>query len=125
MAVAVRLVLVCLFTGILPAFAMAQVLKDPTKPPPEFLPRTASARTDVAAAGMIVIISSSRKQVTLGADTARLGGNLGGRTLIGVSDSELVFRNGSEVERLALYDGVRKQAVGAGLAVVQNVPAAP
>jgi hypothetical protein len=74
---------------------------------------------------MIVIISSSRKQVTLGADTVRLGGNLGGRTLVGVSDSEVVFRNGSEVERLALYDGVRKLPIGAGSAVVQPVSAAP
>lgn len=115
----------CLLLAILPTCTSAQVLNDPTRPPPEFLSRTASERTDVAAAGMIVIISSSRNQVTLGADTARLGGNLGGRTLIGVSDSELVFRNGSAVERVALYDGVRKQPIGAGSAVIHPVPAAP
>ena len=103
-----------LLGGILiPGVVAAQVTHDPTRPPADFMTRAEGVEGDTAQAGggQIIILSPGRRQVTIGGETARPGGKLGNGLLVEASDSEVVTRNGAQLERSSLYGNVRKETV--------------
>ena len=102
-----------------PGLVAAQKLADPTRPPPEFLGASGDRAVDsvpVPGGGQVIILSSGRKQVTMGGQTARLGAKLGDATVVSITDSEVVTRNNSEFEQTPLYGDIDKR--------ITNVPSA-
>jgi hypothetical protein len=101
---------------LLPGAVAAQATFDPTRPPADLMNRAEGAdvtpgESAQGGSGQIIILSPGRRQVTIGAETAKPGGRLGDRILVDANDSEIVMRNGAKVERSGLYGNVRKETV--------------
>ena len=97
----------CLLLGALYAPAGApQSLGDP------MMPARVSPEPDAPAAGSrlrSVILSPQRKLAVIDGQLVALGGKIGEATLVALSESEAVLRNGEEVEHLQLLPGTDKK----------------
>lgn len=103
----------------------AHALNDSAAVPVEFRGSAGdqSVRHNLAAGGgEIIVLSSTRKQVTMNGQTAQLGGRLGAGTVTGISDSQLIMRAGGQTKRLNLYARVEKRITNAGSGTTTAAP---
>ena len=87
-------------------------LSDPTRPPgpgaawqgaPEDLPAGKQLQS--------VLLSGGRKLAIIDGTVVQLGGMLGEARVVKISETEVVLKNGEELETLRLYPSVDKKAV--------------
>lgn len=100
---------------------LAQVLADPAVVPATSRSSAGDRTAPAASGGQVIILSSTRKQVTLDGQTARLGERLGAATVTGITDSHLTMRIGGRTKRLGLYAGVEKRIKNPGPAAAAAV----
>lgn len=99
------LLAICAAGGI----AQAQNLADPTRPPATT--EATPERSAASVAGPVlqsVLISPSRKMAIINGQSVNLGEKFGEARLVKISESEVVLRNGQEVQILKLFPNVQK-----------------
>ena len=99
--------------------AFGQVLQDPTRPPSERMPSasvaeppgTTDARKAHTPVGLTLVLSGAHRQVAvLDGQLTRLGSEVAGARLVGVSANQAVLEKDGQPEALSLYPKVLKQA---------------
>jgi MSHA biogenesis protein MshK len=92
--------------------AMAQVLKDPTRPPDGVL-QAAPGEAGAAATSLLqsVKISGSEKTAIIGGQTVKLGGKYGDARVVKITESEVVLRSATGTETLRMYPDVNMKAI--------------
>lgn len=95
--------------AMMPAFA--QQLQDPTRPP-VIMGQDAEA---VAQGPVLqsVLIAPDRRMAIISGQTVKLGDRFNGATLISVSETQVVLRNGHELQTLKLFPDVDKHRTSA------------
>lgn len=98
------------------AGAHAQVsaagLSDPTRPPGPGAGWQGAADEPPAGKQLqSVLLSRGRKLAIIDGTLVRLGGMLGEARVVKISETEVVLKNGEELETLKLYPSVDKKAV--------------
>ncbi len=102
-----RLAAGCL--ALVSAAAIGAGLPDPMRPPPA-LAAADGAAVDVALPVLqSVMLSPSRKMAIISGQTVALGDSYQGARLVKINESEVVLRNGSEVQTLKLFPDLEKQ----------------
>jgi len=103
-----------LFAGLMFAAAAAggQIVKDPMRPPGEYL--THEAMPDANAPATLVLqsvkISRSDRAAIISGKVVRQGDRIGSATVLKISDGEVVLKDGDAEQVLKLYPAVDKQA---------------
>ena len=95
-----------------PATATAQLVNDPTRPPPGYDTAPAAASEAEGAGAMTlqsVMISPAGKAAIISGVMVRLGEKYGDAVLVRVAESEVVLRSGNENQVLKLHPGVEKR----------------
>ena len=90
------------------AFA-AEVLPDPTRPPPEYF--TGADASSAAAAGPVlqsVFISATRRSAIINGQSVVVGDKVGNEQVVAIRDGEVVLRDGKELHSLKLFPNVAK-----------------
>jgi MSHA biogenesis protein MshK len=93
------------------AFADAQELRDPTRPPALF-ESDGGQRTSSASAGPVlqsVLISPTRRIAMIDGQALKPGDKFGDARVVKITENEVVLRNGQEVQTLKLFPQVEKQ----------------
>ncbi len=96
--------------ALLPAFALAQALTDPTRPATGY----AEADGGTAAGGLVlqsVMIAPTHQSAIINGEMVKLGGKFGNARLVKITESEVVLKDGEATQVLKLYPGVEKRAV--------------
>ncbi len=107
----------------------AQLLKDPTQPPP-MIYSDAPAEADLAVMPVLqsVKISPSERLAIIGGERVQLGGKFGEARVIKITESEVVLRTANGTQTLHMYPGVIIKPVAletpAGRKAVTTKPAA-
>jgi MSHA biogenesis protein MshK len=98
-----------LFAASTSQAALAQPLRDPTRPPSA----TALQETNEAAPSRLqsVLISPTRKIAVIDGRTVRLGERVGDATLVAIAPSEVTLQRGAQYETLRMHPAVEKKAV--------------
>ncbi|HTH45683.1 MAG TPA: hypothetical protein VL528_11435 [Oxalicibacterium sp.] len=101
-----RLLLAACAMGIAMTSALAQQLQDPTRP-------ASALGQDIGGAveGPVlqsVLIAPDRKVAIISGQAIALGGQYNGAKLVSVSETQVVLRNGSELQTLKLFPDVDK-----------------
>ncbi len=98
--------------GMLLASAQAAAQKglaDPTRPPIMTLaPQVTSAAEALGPELQSVLISPARRIAVINGESVALGGKIGEATLVRVTESEAVLKQGSDMRVLKLYPSVEK-----------------
>jgi len=92
------------------AVVHAQGLPDPTRPPA--LIESAGEQNASASAGPVVqsiLISPTRRIATINGQTFKPGDKYGEARVVKITESEVVLRNGQEMQTLKLFPQVEKQ----------------
>jgi MSHA biogenesis protein MshK len=100
------------------ASAWSQVLTDPTRPPSGYA-ESETGVSDSAGGALVlqsVMISPTIRSAIISGEMVKLGGRIGNATLIRIGESEVVLKDGEEIQVLKMYPGVEKR---------QSVPPAP
>ena len=95
---------------LLPAAALAQALKDPTRPPIGYAGD--DYETGEVATGPVlqsVMISPTRKSAIINGEVVRLGARYGNAVLVKIAEHEVVLRSGEDTQVLKMYPGVEKR----------------
>lgn len=89
--------------------ALAQQLQDPTRPSKQLM--QAGAMTDVDGEPVLqsVFISPTRRTAIISGQSVKLGEKFNDATLIRVTESEVVLRNGGELQTLKLFPSIGKR----------------
>jgi MSHA biogenesis protein MshK len=105
-----RILLMALAASLawLPA-VWAQQLRDPTQPPNLLMQDGAAAGTAGEPVLQSVFISSTRRAAIINGQNVKLGEKFNGSTLVKITESEAVLRNGSELQTLKLFPGIGKR----------------
>jgi MSHA biogenesis protein MshK len=101
----------CLCVFALMPVAHAEALQDPTRPPAA-LDRAAESGTGAAVTGPVlqsVLISPRRTMATISGRTVKVGDKVGEARVIRISETEVVLRNGRDLETLKLFPGIEKR----------------
>lgn len=93
-----------LLLGALPA-AAAEILPDPTRPPPE-IGRPAAAEQAEGSGLQSVIIAPGRRAAIINGQTVELGGKYENARLIEVTERGVVLRGPQGLQVLELFPGV-------------------
>jgi MSHA biogenesis protein MshK len=91
-------------------FAVAENLNDPTRPPASIDRPTEDS--SVRATGPVlqsVLISPSRKVAIINGETVKLGDKFGDARVVKIAETEVVLRNGNDVQVLKLFPQVEKK----------------
>ncbi len=93
--------------------ARAQTLSDPTRPPAILL--ETSANNEVIAGPVLqsILIAPGRHVAIISGQTVTLNGKYGDQTLIKMSETEVVLRNGKELQTLKLFPDFEKKLIKA------------
>lgn len=111
----------CLALASATAAAIGAGLPDPMRPPP-VLGAADGGAVDVALPVLqSVMLSPSRKMAIISGQAVALGGSYQGARLVKINESEVVLRNGSEVQTLKLFPDLDKQPL-AGRAGAKTSP---
>ena len=89
------------------ASAGAENLVDPTRPP-----AAPSGAVSVATAELVlqsVLISPGRMIAIINGQTVKLGDTFGDAKVVKISESEVVLRDGNNVQTLKLFPGIEKR----------------
>jgi MSHA biogenesis protein MshK len=89
----------------------AQVLNDPTRPPPVF--SNPSGDTGAAAGPLLqsVMISPAGSSAIIGGEIVKLGGKYGDARVVKITANEVVLRSANGTEILRMYPEVNMKAV--------------
>lgn len=93
--------------GVIMTSAMAQQLQDPTRP-------ASAVGTDMDVAGaqgpvlQSILIGPDRKVAIISGQAVALGGQYNGSKLVSVSETQVILRNGSELQTLRLFPDIDK-----------------
>ena len=99
-------ILAAVFCGGIAAPAFAQQLQDPTRPPASM-----GQAADAVAEGPVlqsVLIGPDRKVAIISGQALRLGERFNGARLVSITDTQVVLRNGGEVQTLKLFPDIDK-----------------
>jgi MSHA biogenesis protein MshK len=105
-------VLSALFLSMLAApLAAAQGLQDPTRPPASM---TSSQETSAAASAVepvlqSVLVSPTRMVAIISGQTVKLGERFGDARVVKITETEVVLRNGQNIQVLKLFPNVEKK----------------
>jgi MSHA biogenesis protein MshK len=86
--------------------ALAQQLQDPTRPPSAI-----GQEAGAIAEGPVlqsVLIAPDRKVAIISGQSVKLGGQFNGAKLISISETQVVLRNGTELQTLKLFPDIDK-----------------
>jgi MSHA biogenesis protein MshK len=89
----------------------AQALVDPTRPPGQVAAQAGEPGAVPVSRLQSVLISKGRKYAVIDGVQVALGGKVGEATLVRLSESEAVLRNGKDTEVLKLLPGIEKKPV--------------
>jgi len=106
-----------LAVSVLARAADAQpALKDPTRPPSSGTP--AGGARDAAAPPATrlqsILISPQRKLAVIDGRTVALGGKVDEATLVQISETHVVLKNGNDLKTLELYPGIERASAAKG-----------
>ncbi len=116
--------LICVVTG---STAVAQALRDPTRPPPAASARVAAGRIEQS--GWVlqsVLISPERRYAIINGEVVALGGSIAGAELVAIAEERVTLRTQEGLRIVRLYPDVRRQGVAdasAGATKRMPVPA--
>jgi len=105
--VAARLVAALVCASGLPAFA--QALADPTRPPGA---SSAEAGGQGVATGPVlqsILVSSRRAEAIISGHTVKAGDKVGDAKVVKITETEVVLREGRDVQVLKLFPNIEKQ----------------
>lgn len=91
-------------------FACAQTLVDPTQPPASLGTRAEPNASSTAAGPELqsVLISPSRRVAIINGQSVKLGEKFGEFKVVKIGETEVVLRNGQDVQVLKLFPNVQK-----------------
>jgi MSHA biogenesis protein MshK len=96
--------------------ALAQALRDPTRPPDIGGAQPLSEATAASATRLqSVLISSGRKLAVIDGQTVPLGGRIADATVVEISAGQVVLRRGAETQTLKLHPAADKKPVARAL----------
>lgn len=106
------------WTVIAMPIARAEAFVDPTRPPASIaLPQDGTAQRAFSGPTLqSVMISPGRMEATISGQTVKLGEKFGEAVLDKITESEVVLRNGSDLQTLKLYPGIEKRTASGGAA---------
>lgn len=110
---------------IMSGAAMAQALRDPTRPPGV---SAIKAAPGAGAGGLIlqsILISPERKAAVISGKVVGPGESIDGYMLIAIAEDVAVLKNGDKIQRLRLYPGVdmkRQKDIPGGSNEAQSGP---
>ncbi|MFZ6846276.1 MSHA biogenesis protein MshK [Undibacterium sp. RuTC16W] len=110
------LTLVTLFIAVSllskPALVAAQSIPDPTRPPDTLLLPATMASNEIAAGPVLqsVLISPSRRLAIISGKTVRVNDKFNDQTVIKINETEVVLRNGKELQTLKLFPDFEKKS---------------
>ena len=93
--------------------AMAQSLADPTRPPAS----QGNGDAMPVATGPVlqfVLIAPGRSEAVISGQTLKLGEKVGDAQIIKITETEVVLRNGKDLQTLRLFPNVEKQPASRG-----------
>ena len=107
----VRLGWFALASLLMPVFAVAQDVQDPTRPPVQLQETVAGEPLSTGPVLQSVLISPTRKIAMIDGVAVRLGGKVGTQTLVKMTETEVVLRQGRTVQILKLHPDFEKKPV--------------
>lgn len=92
---------------------MAQTLSDPTRPP--IMMNESSTTAEIFSGPVLqsVLIAPNRHLAIISGQTIALNGKYGEQTLIKITETEVVLRNGKELQTLKLFPDFDKKSIRA------------
>jgi MSHA biogenesis protein MshK len=101
------LLLLCLCLAI--SLAHSHTLTDPTQPPAAFDRGQGAAAVITGPMLQSVLIASGRSEAIISGQTVRLGEKFGDAQVIKIADTEVVLRNGKDLQTLRLFPSIEKR----------------
>ena len=94
--------------------ALAQTVSDPTRPP-TITKTDTSSNSEVISGPVLqsILIAPNRHVAIISGQTVALNGKYGEQTLIKMSETEVVLRNGKEFQTLKLFPDFNKKIIRA------------
>lgn len=92
--------------------ALAEGFVDPTRPPAALdrsLQGSAAATPDSGPVLQSVLIAPGRSEAIISGQTVRLGEKFGDAQVVKITDTEVLLRNGSELQTLRLFPSIEKR----------------
>ena len=99
---------------LLSATAVAETLADPTRPPAALMPAQAASAGSAGTALQSVLISHGRRIAIINGKEVRVNDLYNGARVVKILESEVVLRNGRDVQVLKLFPDVDKRVVRHG-----------
>ena len=93
--------------------ARAQTLSDPTRPPTIMMDTSSNAEVISGPVLQSILIAPNRHVAIISGHTVALNGKYGEQTLIKISETEVILRNGKELQRLKLFPDFDKKLIRA------------
>ena len=97
--------------AMLSSVAVAQTLLDPTRPPATTIEPSGNAEIFAGPVLQSILIAPKRHLAIISGQTVALNGKYGDQTLIKMSETEVVLRNGKELQTLKLFPDFNKKSV--------------
>jgi MSHA biogenesis protein MshK len=96
--------------------ASAERLPDPTQPPAAFERPDQKSETAPSSAPVLqsVLIAPGRSVATVSGQEVRVGDRLGAAQVVNISETEVLLRNGNDVQTLKLFPDIEKQMSSRG-----------
>lgn len=91
-------------------FALAQSLPDPTRPPALLIQTSNDPETVSGPVLQAILIAPNRHVAIISGQTVELNGKYGDQTLVRISETEVVLRNGNELLTLKLFPDFEKKS---------------
>jgi MSHA biogenesis protein MshK len=113
--IAARNVVALAVIALVAASAVAQALPDPTRPPASLAPAAepgADAPSSMAPTLQSVIVAPNRKIAVINGQAVKLGEKYGDARVVKIAETEVVLKNGSELQTLKLFPSIEKKVAG-------------
>lgn len=98
---------------LLSPMAMAEILRDPTRPP-NMRSIAPDKEIDIVRSGpqlQAVIISENRRSAIISNRSVNMGDSIGGAQLIIINESEVILRTGNRLQTLKLFPASSKRTI--------------
>lgn len=106
-----RWVVACFVAAFCPfSLALAQNLPDPTRPPALLIQASNDLETVAGPVLQAILIAPNRHVAIISGQTVELNGKYGDQTLVRISETEVVLRNGKELLTLKLFPDFEKKS---------------
>ena len=102
-----------LLGSLLGGDALAQTLLDPTRPPTIMMETSSNSEVSSGPVLQSILIAPNRRVAIISGQTVALNGKYGEQTLIKMSETEVVLRNGKELQILKLFPDFDKKLIRA------------